>query len=86
MRAILSALSMLHQTPRLVTNTLALVKLASRNIENRLFAEQFCDSSILMFHARHEYLPTTSVAMIALMITASLKAQITNAKSMLKTV
>ena len=46
-------------------HTLALVKLASRNIENRLFSEHFCDSLILMFHARQEYLPTTSVAMIA---------------------
>ena len=46
-------------------HTLALVKLAACNIENRLFTEHFCDSLILMFHARHEYLPTTSVAMIA---------------------
>ena len=40
-------------------HTLALVKLASRNIENRLFSEHFCGSLILMFHARQEYLPTT---------------------------
>lgn len=46
-------------------HTLALVRLAARNIENRMFTEHFCDSLILMFHARHEYLPTTSVAMIA---------------------
>lgn len=46
-------------------HTLALVKLAARNIENRIFTERFSQSLVLMFHARQEYLPTTSVAMIA---------------------
>ena len=64
-------------------HTLALVKLASRNIENRLFAEQFCDSLILMFHARHEYLPTTSVAMIAVDDYGFIEGANANAKSML---
>ena len=64
-------------------HTLALVKLASRNIENRLFTEQFCDSLILMFHARHEYLPTTSVAMIAVDDYGFIEGANANAKSML---
>ena len=64
-------------------HTLALVKLASRNIENRLFSEQFCDSLILMFHARHEYLPTTSVAMIAVDDYGFIEGANANAKSML---
>ena len=46
-------------------HTLALVKLASKNVENRLFTEQFSDSLILVFHARHEYLSTTSAALLA---------------------
>ena len=46
-------------------HTLALVKLASKNVENRLFTEQFNDSLILVFHARHEYLSTTSAALLA---------------------
>ena len=64
-------------------HTLALVKLASRNVENRLFTEQFCDSLILMFHARHEYLPTTSVAMIAVDDYGFIEGANANAKSML---
>lgn len=47
-------------------HTLALVKLAARNVENRIFSQQFDRSLILKFHARQEYLPTTSVAMIAI--------------------
>ena len=46
-------------------HTLALVKLASKNVENRLFIEQFSDSLILIFHARNEYLSTTSAALLA---------------------
>lgn len=46
-------------------HTLALVKLASKNVENRLFVDQFGSSIILVFHARHEYLSTTSAAMLA---------------------
>jgi len=64
-------------------HTLALVKLASRNIENRLFSEQFCGSLILMFHARQEYLPTTSVAMISVDDYGFIEGANANAKSML---
>ena len=64
-------------------HTLALVKLASRNIENRLFSEKFCDSLILMFHARHEYLPTTSVAMISVDDYGFIEGANANARSML---
>ncbi|MGB2409666.1 MAG: sigma-54-dependent Fis family transcriptional regulator, partial [Paracoccaceae bacterium] len=64
-------------------HTLALVKLAACNIENRLFTEHFCDSLILMFHARHEYLPTTSVAMIAVDDYGFIEGANSNAKSVL---
>lgn len=46
-------------------HTLALVKLACKNIENRLFIDEFRNSSIISFHARHEYLSTTSAALLA---------------------
>ena len=72
MKAILSALSMRHRTPQRSHPSTG--RLASRNIENWLSANN-SESLIPMFHARHEYLPTTSVAMIAVMIMASLKAQ-----------
>ena len=64
-------------------HTLALVKLAARNIENRMFTEHFCDSLILMFHARHEYLPTTSVAMIAVDDYGFIQGANSNAKAVL---
>lgn len=64
-------------------HTLALVKLASRNIENRLLVEKFSESLILMFHARHEYLPTTSVALIAVDEYGFIEGANANAKSML---
>jgi len=64
-------------------HTLALVKLSSRNIENRYFTEQFCGSLILMFHARQEYLPTTSVAMIAVDEYGFIEGANANAKSVL---
>ena len=64
-------------------HTLALVKLASRNIENRLLVEQFSESLILMFHARHEYLPTTSVALIAVDEYGFIESANANAKIML---
>ena len=64
-------------------HTLALVKLASRNIENRYFTEQFCGSLILMFHARQEYLPTTSVAMISVDEYGFIEGANANAKSVL---
>jgi len=65
------------------SHTLALVKLASRNVENRLFAEQFSNSLILSFHARHEYLPTTSVGLIAVDSYGFIEGANANAKSML---
>ena len=46
-------------------HTLALVKLACKNVENRLFIDEFRNSSIISFHARHEYLSTTSAALLA---------------------
>ena len=64
-------------------HTLALVKLASRNVENRLFVEQFSNSLILSFHARHEYLPTTSVALIAVDTYGFIEGANVNAKAML---
>lgn len=64
-------------------HTLALVNLASRNIENRLLVEQFSESLIFMFHARHEYLPTTSVALIAVDEYGFLEGANANAKNML---
>ena len=64
-------------------HTLALVKLASKNIENRLFTERFCDSIILTFHARQEYLPTTSAAMLAIDEYGFIEGANANAKSVL---
>ena len=64
-------------------HTLALVKLAACNIENRMFTEHFCGSLILMFHARHEYLPTTSVAMIAVDDYGFIEGANSNAKAVL---
>ena len=64
-------------------HTLALVKLASKNIENRLFTERFCDSIIVTFHARQEYLPTTSAAMLAVDEYGFIEGANANAKSVL---
>lgn len=64
-------------------HTLALVKLASKNVENRLFIDQFSDSSILIFHARHEYLSTTSKALLAIDDHGFIDGANTNAKIML---
>lgn len=65
------------------SHTLALVKLASRNVENRLFAKQFSNFLILSFHARHEYLPTTSVGLIAVDSNGFIEGANANAKTML---
>ena len=46
-------------------HTLALVKLASRSVETRIFVEQFKNSMIIGFHPRKEYLSTTSMGLIA---------------------
>lgn len=64
-------------------HTLALVKLASKNVENRLFIEQFSDSLILVFHARHEYLSTTSAALLAVDDHGFIDGANVNAKIML---
>ena len=64
-------------------HTLALVKLATKNIENRLFVEHFCGSQILLFHARQEYLPTSSAAMLAIDDYGFIGGANTNARAVL---
>ena len=64
-------------------HTLALVKLASKNVENRLFIDQFSTSSIIAFHARHEYLSTTSAALLAVDDHGFIEGVNINAKIML---
>ena len=46
-------------------HTLALVKLATRSIETKLFLKKFEHELILSFHPRQEYLSTTSVGLLA---------------------
>lgn len=46
-------------------HTLALVKLASRSVETRLFVDHFKNDMIIGFHPRKEYLSTTSMGLIA---------------------
>lgn len=64
-------------------HTLALVKLAAKNIENRLLVENHSDKLVLMFHARHEYLPTTSVGLMAVDEYGFIEGVNANAKGML---
>ena len=64
-------------------HTLALVKLACKNVENRLFIDAFKNSSIISFHARHEYLSTTSTALLAVDQHGFIDGANTNAKIML---
>ena len=47
-------------------HTLALVKLATRSIETKLFIKKFSNELILSFHPRQEFLSTTSVGMLAI--------------------
>ena len=47
-------------------HTLALVKLATRSIETKLFIRKFSNELILSFHPRLEYLTTTSVGLLAI--------------------
>ena len=47
-------------------HTLALVKLATKSIETKLFINQFRDELILSFHPRQEYLSTNSVGLLAI--------------------
>ena len=46
-------------------HTLALVNLASQNVENRLFVDDHHGDHIIQFHPRQEYLKTQNVGMIA---------------------
>ena len=64
-------------------HTLALVKLACKNVENRLFTDAFEHSLIISFHARHEYLGTTSAALLAIDEHGFIDGANTNAKVML---
>ena len=45
---------------------MALVKLATKSIETKLFVNQFKDELILSFHPRQEYLSTNSVGLLAI--------------------
>jgi transcriptional regulator of acetoin/glycerol metabolism len=47
-------------------HTLALVKLATKSIETKLFLNQFNNELILSFHPRQEYLSTNSVGLLAI--------------------
>jgi len=47
-------------------HTLALVKLATKSIETKLFLNQFDNELILSFHPRQEYLSTNSVGLLAI--------------------
>ena len=64
-------------------HTLALVKLACKNVENRLFTDAFEHSLIISLHARHEYLGTTSAALLAIDEHGFIDGANTNAKMML---
>ena len=47
-------------------HTLALVKLATKSIETKLFLNHFNNEMILSFHPRQEYLTTNSVGLLAI--------------------
>lgn len=64
-------------------HTLALVNLAARNIEHKMFSNDFQNSIILSFHARPEYLRTSSVALIAVDYYGIIQGANQNARSML---
>jgi len=64
-------------------HTLALVKLAATNIENRLFLEEHRNSITLVFHPREEYLTTMSVGMLAFDLDGNLRGSNSQAISML---
>ena len=64
-------------------HTLALVKLAAKNIENRLLVENHLEKLVSVFHARHEYLPTTSVGLMAVDEYGFIEGVNANAKGML---
>ena len=64
-------------------HTLALVKLATRSIETKLFINKFSNELILSFHPRQEYLSTTSVGLLAINGDGVIVGANTNAKIML---
>lgn len=64
-------------------HTLALVNLATRSIETKLFINKFSNELILSFHPRQEYLSTTSVGLLAINGDGLIVGSNTNAKIML---
>ena len=64
-------------------HTLALVKLATRSIETKLFINKFSNELILSFHPRSEYLSTTSVGLLAINGDGVVVGANSNAKIML---
>tara|TARA_B100000902_G_scaffold376867_1_gene408499 strand:+ start:170 stop:1258 length:1089 start_codon:yes stop_codon:yes gene_type:complete len=64
-------------------HTLALVKLATRSIETKLFVNKFSRELILSFHPRPEYLSTTSVGLLAINGDGVIVGSNNNAKIML---
>ena len=62
---------------------MALVNLATRSIETKLFIEQFKSELILNFHPRQEYLSTTSVGLLAINGDGIIVGSNSNAKIML---
>ena len=64
-------------------HTLALVNLATRSIETKLFINQFSNELILSFHPRQEYLSTTSVGLLAVNGDGNIVGSNSNAKIML---
>ncbi len=64
-------------------HTLALVKLATRSIETKLFLKKFEHELILSFHPRQEYLSTTSVGLLAVNGDGLIVGANSNAKVML---
>ena len=64
-------------------HTLALVKLATRSIETKLFLKKFEHELILSFHPRQEYLSTTSVGLLAINGDGLIVGANSNAKIML---
>jgi len=62
---------------------LALVNLATRSIETKLFINKFANELILSFHPRQEYLSTTSVGLLAINGDGIIVGSNTNAKIML---
>jgi len=64
-------------------HTLALVKLATRSIETKLFVKKFEHELILSFHPRQEYLSTTSVGLLAINGDGLIVGANSNAKIML---